>query len=230
MSDIYSDFRQIQAEHCEGTDYRVHTQRGESGVVIMAIHGGDIEPGTSEVAVALASHGHSLYLFEGIKDRGNIQLHLASTRFDEPRGLRLARESEMVVTVHGCAEKDARVLVGGLGLPLVRRVRGALVNAGFPVDQRDGLRGAHPMNVCNLGRRGGGLQLELSSGLRRAMFLDLTRSGRKRTTHIFHRLVAVLAATLQEAETVKPRGPAPETGHAQTDLLSFAGNRRPDGA
>ena len=110
--------------------------------------------------------------------------------------MRLARESDVVVTVHGCSEKDAVVLLGGLNGPFVCRIRDALSSSGFPVDTRSGLQGLHPRNLCNLGRSGGGVQIELSSGLRRVMFMNLTRSGRRRTTNIFHRFVAVLTSTL----------------------------------
>jgi phage replication-related protein YjqB (UPF0714/DUF867 family) len=106
----------------------------------------------------------------------------------------------MVVTIHGCAEQDAAVLLGGLNIPFVCRIEDALSMAGFQVDTRDGLQGLHPENLCNLGKRGGGIQLELSSGLREAMFLDLTRAGRRRTTNIFCRFVAILTATLQGIE------------------------------
>ncbi len=196
MEDFYRDFGVLQATEQEGVDYRIHTRRGESGIAVMALHGGDIEPGTSEVAAALASPLHSLYLFEGLKDRRNLQLHLASTRFDEPRALQLAQESDWVMTIHGCSGKDATILVGGLHTPLVCRIRDSLSSAGFRVDTRSGLQGLNPQNLCNLGRSAGGVQLELSSGLRRAMFLNLTRSGRRLTTAIFSRFVAVLTSTL----------------------------------
>lgn len=230
MTDHYGDFGLLRAAQREGADYRIHLRRGVSGVAVMAIHGGDIEPGTSEVAAAMAANGHSLYLFEGIKNRGNSELHLASTRFDEPRGLRLARESETVIAVHGCGEKDALVLVGGLADHLVRRMGEALADAGFPVDSRDGLKGIHPMNVCNLGKRGGGVQLELSSGLRKAMFLDLTRSGRSLTMNIFHRFVAVLTSTLHEIERFPTTTPFQTERHAEKHFLPSAGNRGPDRA
>jgi phage replication-related protein YjqB (UPF0714/DUF867 family) len=196
--DRYANYRMLEASEQEGVDYRICVRRGPSGLAIMAPHGGDIEPGTSEVASALASNGHSLYLFEGTKERNNRQLHLASTRFDEPRAVRIARESATVVTIHGCAEKDAMVLLGGLHVHLVSRMRTSLLTAGFPVETRTGLQGLHPQNLCNGAKGGGGVQVELSSGLRKALFMDLTRSGRRWTTSVFERFVAALTVTLSE--------------------------------
>lgn len=207
MQDRYLNYGLLEASEQEGVDYRIHVCRRPSGVAVMALHGGDIEPGTSEVASAVASHGHSLYLFEGTKDRGNRHLHLASTRFDEPHAVRIALESETVVTIHGCAEKGAKVLLGGLHIPLVSRVRNALGSAGFQVEARAGLQGLHPQNLCNRGRSGGGVQLELSSGLRKTLFLDLTRSGRRWTTTVFDRFVETLSSALTEYHDEQPKVP-----------------------
>jgi phage replication-related protein YjqB (UPF0714/DUF867 family) len=202
IEDFYGDFGLLEASEREGVDYRIHTRRGQTGIAVMAPHGGDIEPGTSEVAAALASRLHSLYLFEGMKDRRNRRLHLASTRFDEPRAVRLASESDVVVTIHGCSDKDAVVLLGGLNSLIVCRMGETLSSAGFMVDTRNGLQGLHPQNLCNLGKSGEGVQLELSSGLRRAMFLNLTRPGRTLTTNVFQRFVAILSHNLlHNAET-----------------------------
>lgn len=198
ISDRYSSYTALQAMEREGVDYRIEVCRGPSGLAIMAPHGGDIEPGTSEVATALASSDHSLYLFEGTKDRDNRRLHLASIRFDEPRAVHLARESAMVVTIHGCSEKEAVVMLGGRHVRLVSRVGGSLLAAGFPVDTRTGLQGLHPRNLCNCAKGGEGVQIELSSGLRRRLFMDLTRWGRRWTTSVFHRFVAAVTVALSE--------------------------------
>jgi phage replication-related protein YjqB (UPF0714/DUF867 family) len=53
-------------------------------VAVIAPHGGGIEPGTSELATAIAGDDFSLYLFEGLKSAGNGELHITSTNFDEP--------------------------------------------------------------------------------------------------------------------------------------------------
>jgi phage replication-related protein YjqB (UPF0714/DUF867 family) len=198
MPDRYQDYGMLRAAEREGVDYRIHVSRGTSGLAVMAPHGGDIEPGTSEIATALATRGHSLYLFEGTKSRGNRYLHLASTRFDEPHAIRVALESETVVTIHGCGEQEVMVLLGGLNVPLVSHVRNSLTSAGFLVESREGLQGVHPDNLCNRGKSGGGVQIELSSGLRKTLFLDLTRSGRRWTTTVFDCFAATLRSALAE--------------------------------
>jgi phage replication-related protein YjqB (UPF0714/DUF867 family) len=42
----------------------------------VAPHGGAIEPGTSEVAKQVADNDLSLFIFEGIKPKGNKRLHI----------------------------------------------------------------------------------------------------------------------------------------------------------
>ena len=58
----------------------------------MAPHGGGIEPGTTEIAEAVAGHEHTFYSFSGVKARGNSVLHITSSRFDEPEGIAIAKE------------------------------------------------------------------------------------------------------------------------------------------
>ena len=69
----------------ESTDaYSKSTRNGGSRVAVAAPHGGGIEPGTSEVALAIAGADLSYYLFEGRKAEGNGDLHVTSTNFDDP--------------------------------------------------------------------------------------------------------------------------------------------------
>jgi poly-gamma-glutamate hydrolase-like protein len=60
---------------------------------LVAPHGGGIEPGTSELADAIAASDLSFYTFEGLKPSGNTDLHITSTRFDEPMCLTLLASS-----------------------------------------------------------------------------------------------------------------------------------------
>jgi phage replication-related protein YjqB (UPF0714/DUF867 family) len=47
-------------------------------LAILAPHGGGIEPGTSELAEAVAGEGLSFYAFEGLKRSGNAVLHVGT--------------------------------------------------------------------------------------------------------------------------------------------------------
>ena len=69
----YQNYNQLSRCEKEGADYRIRFQERSSGILIMAPHGGCIEPGTTEIAHAAAGKEHSIYCFEGMRDRDNQQ-------------------------------------------------------------------------------------------------------------------------------------------------------------
>jgi phage replication-related protein YjqB (UPF0714/DUF867 family) len=166
--------------------------------VIAAPHGGGIEPGTSEIAQAIAAGKHTLYCFEGLKFAGNTRLHLTSTGFDEPIGLNTIRPAKEVLTIHGCAEPGMITYAGGLDLEGRRRITAVLELAGFTVGENALLMGTNPRNLCNRGASGSGVQLEISSGLRRLMFENLSRRGRQKTTPVFSDFVNAVRLAIRD--------------------------------
>jgi phage replication-related protein YjqB (UPF0714/DUF867 family) len=140
----------------------------------MSPHGGGIEPGTSELAEAIAGTNLSFYAFEGIKQAGNRHLHITSTRFDEPRCLTLLARAERVIAIHGEESKREVAYLGGRDKDAVLRLEKELRDRSFRVS-RDGpmhLQGTGRENICNRGTLNAGVQLELSDGLRRSLFQD----------------------------------------------------------
>ena len=171
-SNDFRSYGELAQRYQEGVDFAVHVMpRGRSRVAVLAPHGGRIEGRTSEIARLIAGDEHGLYLFEGLRTTGdNFDcLHLASHCFDEPRALDLIASCDTVVAVHGYAARGPDVLLGGLNEPLKEEVAQALTSIGFSCSI-DGHRfpGRHPCNICNRGRSGEGVQLELSEGLREA--------------------------------------------------------------
>ncbi|MDD5369873.1 MAG: poly-gamma-glutamate hydrolase family protein, partial [Anaerolineaceae bacterium] len=109
--DRYQSFSEMA--RFEGVTYQVVVEARRSWCMIAAPHGGGIEPGTSEIARALAHERHSLYLFESRLDDGGRHLHLTSGRFDEPQALRLVASAQTVITVHGFDSQQHVTYVGG---------------------------------------------------------------------------------------------------------------------
>lgn len=170
-SDDFRCYDDLAQRFVEGVDYALHVKRRErSRVAVLAPHGGRIEGRTSEVARLIAGDAHSLYLFEGLRTTGdNFDcLHLASHRFDEPSALDLISDCDTVVAVHGYSAPGPDVLLGGLDEALKLEVARSLAAVGLSC-----LTGGHrfpgrdPRNICNRGRTGRGVQLELSDGLRK---------------------------------------------------------------
>ena len=196
--DPYRHFGHLQPHEQEGLDYIILHRVGSSGILLMAPHGGGIEPGTGDIADAVADRHHSFYCFKGIKKQGNRVLHITSNRFDEPLAMAMVREANWVVTLHGCRDVEPIVWVGGRDLRQGDRIIHDLQAAGIPAQRchRPGLRGLDPHNLCNRGRSSAGVQLEISFGLRQMMFTNLYQRRIRCRTSLFYDLVETLAGCM----------------------------------
>lgn len=185
QEDTYANFAALNAMEREGVDFYVHViQREASSTLILAPHGGGIEPGTSEVAKLIAGDNLSCATFEGRKRTGNSRLHVTSTNFDEPRCLALVLAADNVLTIHGEQSEKAVVFLGGRDTTLGKYVRTALEDANYIVEAHkdQNLQGMDLANICNRGRKRAGVQLELSLGLRTLFFASLNAEGRTKPT------------------------------------------------
>ena len=173
----YRSFRELSLHEVEGQGYRIRIERRDPRVLIMAPHGGRIEPMTAEISEAIAGTDYSFYNFEGLKADGNGVLHIESHLFDEPRALNVVERADVVITVHGqMDQKDEFVMTGGLHTDLRLEIERQLQAVGFRTRlPTEGLMGTDPRNICNRGRLKQGVQLEASRKVR-----DLLRSERDR--------------------------------------------------
>ncbi|KPU45975.1 hypothetical protein OXPF_04550 [Oxobacter pfennigii] len=167
-ADKYNNFRELSLNEKLDTDYKITRSYSNSNIAVIAIHGGNIEKGSSELAYELASQGNfNYYSFEGIKKEGNLSLHITSNNFDEPTALDMISKSDTTLSVHGCAGKDEFTYIGGLDKELAEKIRVSLKAHGFTVlDPPQHLAGIYKSNVINLNARNKGVQLEISAGLR----------------------------------------------------------------
>lgn len=176
--DRYVDFADLAAHEREGTDYRVTARRGVgegARVVQLAIHGGGIEPPTTQLAdYSARMTGSSFYSLEGLGNGDERDLHVTATHFDDPRALALVETARYTVSWHGAAGVEPLTYVGGLDIHAARRVAAALRTRGFPVAARNpgALAGVQPCNIANRDQRGEGVQLEISEGQRRKFLKD----------------------------------------------------------
>jgi phage replication-related protein YjqB (UPF0714/DUF867 family) len=176
-ADRYRSFAELQVAERELVDYRIVAVDRGSPVTIIAPHGGRIEPPTSRIATLLAAEVFNLYCFEGLRaDLEHHELHITSHNFDEPHCCKLVGASDIVVALHGQQNRDRPncVDIGGLDRVLRDRIAHELARDGFEA-RTDGhlfpATGAE--NICNRGRRGQGVQLELPRSLR-----DLLRTNK----------------------------------------------------
>lgn len=172
-ADSYTCFEDLAREHVEGVDFQVHVREPlGSRFAVLAPHGGRIEGGTSQIARLVAGEDHGLYLFEGLRENGDNfdRLHLTSRNFDEPRCLSMIAGCDVALVVHGYfGEGPPDVLLGGLHRELRDDFAVALRAAGLSVaTEGHKYPGLDPRNICNRARSGRGVQMELSTALRRS--------------------------------------------------------------
>jgi phage replication-related protein YjqB (UPF0714/DUF867 family) len=220
----------------EGVDYarrhRRHERLDDSlagtddvpKTTILAPHGGGIEPGTSELCLAVAGYHpanlpqippagvtHDYWMFEGVREQGNAALHVSSTGCDDGVAVSLCAGSLNALALHGfqpgppdMSEDDQVVLVGGGNTVLKGYLLEGLRRAGF--DARDAgqhgeLDGDARCNIVNRTLLGMGAQLELSTPLRDAMFTEHSRPRRKHTTtQLFWTFVAACRDALDRLQ------------------------------
>ena len=197
--DRYRCFAELVQHETLGEDYTVDMKTGASGIAVMAPHGGGIEFGTNQMAQAIAHPDHTFWAFNGIKKTGNRILHITSTRFDAPDALRIALAAQTVITLHGCHGDASVVYVGGRHGPLKVHLRQNLLEAGFNarISKKEGLRGESFLNLCNRCRTGNGVQLEITTGLRKRMFTPtLSRSIKGKSEDFFRFTSAVRTALI----------------------------------
>ena len=167
----YRNFQDLSEREIEGRDFQIRFVQRSRNILVIAPHGGKIEPGTSEIAKAISSDDYSFYSFEGLKSNGNCILHIESHLFDEPHVLKAAKKADILISIHGhCDNRSKFIMIGGLNTILGKAIKNNLEHLGYifrPCSK--GLSGKDPNNICNRGRQNAGVQLEISRKLRESI-------------------------------------------------------------
>ena len=192
------------------------TDNPEGQKIVLALHGGGIEPGTSEIALAVAGYHpatfaqatyclglHDLWMFEGLLADENSQLHVTSTNYDDPIALELVQISSRCLSLHGLSDApgSADVQIGGLDTELTSIVLEELTAAGISaaVSGEENTNGSDLDNICNKTTSDAGVQLEMVLTYRESLFAPgcNTRELRKNNTNTnFCKLVTALRKAL----------------------------------
>lgn len=192
--DYYRSFSKLAKHQTRGEDYYINKYDGPSNTAVIAIHAGQIELQTGELAATIADlTGSDLYTFEGIKNKNNGILHVTSTHFNESIARNLVAQSNVTLSIHGCKGKRAVTYIGGQDKALGEKIKASLKDAGFKVvNPPKRLDGKNPKNICNKNASGKGVQLELTVPLRKQFVSD---SG---PTDTFYRYAAAVSKALQK--------------------------------
>ncbi|MDM5298029.1 poly-gamma-glutamate hydrolase family protein [Bacillus pumilus] len=198
--DQYESFQHMKRHESEGYEIELH-EKGGSDLLVFSPHGGDIEPGTSEIVEAF-QQTYSTYLFEGTKKDNNRDLHITSTKFDEPILVQLIKTYPFTMSIHGYQSDRRHTLVGGTNRKIARAVVRELKDRGFSaamVQEGERLSGTDPKNINNQNASGESVQLEISTAQREAFFDNFsTRKGKKKA---FRRYVNAIKEVLRDVHT-----------------------------
>ncbi|MER6912229.1 poly-gamma-glutamate hydrolase family protein [Streptomyces sp. NPDC000594] len=203
MADTYPNWAALAAAQTAGTDYRIVVVDGSTATSHLGVHAGGIEIGTSEIARAVSVQlGDPLYLMEGLKPSENRVLHITSTRFDEPQCVALQSQMRRTISYHGLSGDTPVTHLGGGDSELSAKIGKALEAAGFAVEwgTAEEVNGDHPQNIANRNRAGRGVQLEMTTALRKSFFPgdDWSRPNRedpaKRTPAFYRYRDALVSA------------------------------------
>ncbi len=166
----------------DAANYAIKTNDIGSDTTILAIHGGGIERGTSELVGALKGYGkYNTYLFEGLKASDNGSLFLRAIDFDEPQAVNLVQDSDYTLSIIGAAGDDEVTYIGGQNKLLAELIKLHLVTKGYNVKTLgipDRIAGVMDSNIANRNQlfNGsydlGGVQIAVSKGLRDKLVTD----------------------------------------------------------
>ena len=157
MTELYKDTRNV----------------GKS-VLIAAPHGGNIEQGTSELTKLVANNGDFDYFsFEAIRPSNNTQLHVTSTNYDDATLHEMIQDRTATISIHGAQGEEQLVYLGGYQSPLRDAIQSQLELKGFVVKiPPEYLGGLSNANFINKVEESTGVQLELTTALRKVFFKD----------------------------------------------------------
>ncbi|WP_077247360.1 poly-gamma-glutamate hydrolase family protein [Pseudobacillus wudalianchiensis] len=199
----YRSFTELQKYERENIDYRITASHRKPEIAIMAIHGGNIEIGTGEIAADLGEKlNASTYIFEALKPKDNRKLHITSTLYDEPTAIRMAQKAKTILSLHGYHDTGREnVYIGGRNEAYKKMVKKYLKKEGFQIEEAPKhLKGTNKKNIVNRSELEQGVQLELSTKLRKSFFKDhdFAMNNRKQQTERYDAFVKALEkATLK---------------------------------
>ena len=172
--DYYKSMTELYNDTKEGIDWKKDTRDVGKSVLIVAPHGGNIEQGTSELTKLVANNGDFDYFsFEAIRPSNNTQLHVTSTNYDDATLHDMIQDRTATISIHGAQGEEQLVYLGGYQSPLRDAIQSQLERKGFVVKiPPEYLGGLSNANFINKVEESTGVQLELTTALRKAFFKD----------------------------------------------------------
>lgn len=238
-NDYYPSMTALYADNVEGVNYTREWKQQVAGyqtgsslvadtnIFVAALHGGSIEMGTTELALATAGEvtgfntdkgtlsnetKNDYFVFNGTNSTGeNGKLHVTASNYDDKDALRLVSQNKVGIAFHGCTDTQPTggyagykaILIGGLDNNLKVLMEQRLKQAGFNayITTQELYDGDMPENLINKTSRKVGLQFEMTTSMRASLFDTNTREKRRITTNTdFWRLTNTIRQALADYE------------------------------
>ncbi len=199
--DTFSDMLTLVRSLPSAGNYFIHIDNTHrSRVKIFAPHGGCIEPCTGAIALAVAGNTLDSFVFTGVRKRDCFKkLHVTSVSYNEPQCLQLAEEADVAVAIHGCEGKESFIEIGGGNTDITPRLKIYLDESGYAIRQGPSHRkGEDKLNFINTAKQKG-IQLELSEGFRRSLFVDYPKHT-QRDPKVYYPFIQTLQQWFYELE------------------------------
>jgi phage replication-related protein YjqB (UPF0714/DUF867 family) len=201
----YSSYTELAREMKSGIDFEViYRNSGSRSYLIAAPHGGYMEPGSTEIANAIADDLFGFYTFSSIRRNTAPLMVLPSLRFNEPWLRSVSKRYRGVISIHIIPGSDRAIYVGGTYRKLANIISSALQADGYTVKTLPNWSPAYNSN--NFFNKGvnGGIRIEISSGLVYDMFRGpvenpIVRLDPLRRTSDFRRFVRVVQNSIMPA-------------------------------
>ncbi len=196
--DTYRDMKELLKKE-PASAYELNVKPADSSILVIAPHGGRIEPFTSAIAGGIARDEFSYFEFKGLLQRGAYAtLHVSSVNYNPDELTELNRASEVTLAIHGISGTEKLTYVGGRDVAGAQIMRRHLEEAGFPVESAPAnYTGMDVKNFVNRNARGLGIQLEITLAQRRALF---TKRREDEPNEKYERYTQAVANALREIQ------------------------------
>ena len=205
--DHFNSMTQLFKHTKKGVDWKKEVRKVGSNVLVIAPHGGNIEAGTTELTKLIASDNHyDYYSFTVLRKKHAEDLHVTSAHYNDPTLLNMVKSKDFTVSIHGAKGNQPVIYLGGLDTPLKEAIKKQLVKHHFVVKIAPSyLGGDLKENFVNENIKGKGVQLELTTALRKSLFVNEklspnSRNKRSNWSPVMYRFSDAIDKAVQQVD------------------------------
>ena len=99
-------------------------RKRNSNVIIVALHGGNLEKGTTELTKLVAHpHRYNYYYFTVLNHTNPEKFHVTSPHYNDPTLLNMVKSKDFAISIHGAKGTKPVIYLGGLDTPLKQFIK-----------------------------------------------------------------------------------------------------------